>query len=144
MSPGSPGWLVRDGVKVRSPAPAASDVRQLPTLAWQGWELTLPADWAPIKVDGNFDRGFVAIADLDRERLGLRWQTVGPKVDPRRVVDDNLRGGAGSDKISGLGGDGEDPLAAAQRIGREKLSADADAFRERLSEIDRNAQAKTA
>jgi hypothetical protein len=82
-------------VSSRLNSPTASDVRQLPTLAWQGWELTLPDDWAPIKVDGNFDRGFVAIADLDRERLGLRWQTVGPKVDPRRVVDDNLRGEVG-------------------------------------------------
>jgi hypothetical protein len=69
--------------------------RQVPTLAWQGWELSMPADWAPIKIEGDFDRGFVAIADLDRERLGLRWQTVGKKADPKRVVAENLRGEIG-------------------------------------------------
>ena len=35
--------------------------------AWQGWKISLPAGWNPLKLDGDYARGQVLIAVL---RLG--------------------------------------------------------------------------
>jgi hypothetical protein len=66
--------------------------RQL--LAWQGVELTIASEWSPLKIEGDFDRGFVALADLDRQRLGVRWQSVRKKPDTaalKRLVADAMK-----------------------------------------------------
>ncbi|HEV7300126.1 MAG TPA: hypothetical protein VGN72_12225 [Tepidisphaeraceae bacterium] len=55
-------------------------------LAWQGWHVRVPTDWSPIKIEGDFDRGFVAMADLDRERIGIRWQQARKNGDPHKLV----------------------------------------------------------
>ena len=47
--------------------------------AWQGWELALPARWNPVKLEGDYARGYALIADMHRPRLGLRWSSVGTK-----------------------------------------------------------------
>lgn len=44
-------------------------------LAWHGWALAIPADWSPVKLDGDASAGFVLLADLEKPRLGLRWAT---------------------------------------------------------------------
>jgi hypothetical protein len=43
--------------------------------AWQGWTISLPSGWNPMKLEGDFDAGYALIADLDRPRLGMRWTT---------------------------------------------------------------------
>ena len=62
------------------------DVRRDALLAWQGWHVQVPADWSPIKIEGDFGRGFVAMADLDRERIGIRWQHARKGADPAKLV----------------------------------------------------------
>jgi hypothetical protein len=58
--------------------------------AWQGWKISLPTGWNPMKLEGNFDAGYALIADVFRPRLGLRWMTPGRRFDPavwaRRVL----------------------------------------------------------
>ncbi len=49
--------------------------------AWQGWTIRLPGEWNPVKLDGDFDGGYVLIADLHGPRLALRWTT------PKRGFD---------------------------------------------------------
>jgi hypothetical protein len=50
--------------------------------AWQGWIISLPDGWNPMKLEGNFDAGYALIADVFRPRLGLRWTTPGRRFDP--------------------------------------------------------------
>ena len=44
--------------------------------AWQGWELTLPPRWNPVRLEGDYARGYALIADVHGPRLGLRWNSV--------------------------------------------------------------------
>jgi hypothetical protein len=81
--------------EVRSPSPAP---RHKP-LAWQGWTLSIPAYWNPLKLEGDFDCGSLLIGDLNGPRLALRWATPHEKkFDPdawsRRAIADE---GGGAD-----------------------------------------------
>lgn len=55
-------------------------------LAWQGWLLSVPADWNFVKLEGNRFKGFVLLADLTSARLGLRWEAVSSKVDAKSLI----------------------------------------------------------
>lgn len=44
-------------------------------LAWQGWQLDVPARWNPVRIEGDWKQGYVLLADLHRPRLGIRWST---------------------------------------------------------------------
>lgn len=46
------------------------------TFAWHGWQLRLPRDWNPVRLEGDRRTGFVLFADLHRPRLGLRWSFI--------------------------------------------------------------------
>src|SRR5688572_8681477 len=72
-----------------------SSTRQIPkrthattAVAWQGWRVELPARWSPVKLEGDFDRGYALFADLHRPRLGLRWEKVrrGKKFNAGELV----------------------------------------------------------
>jgi hypothetical protein len=43
--------------------------------AWHGWRLWLPRSWNPVKLEGDYTKGLALFADMDRARLGLRWDT---------------------------------------------------------------------
>src|SRR5262249_30060764 len=61
--------------------------------AWQGWQLTLPARWNPVKLEGDERSGYALIAGMDRPQLGLRWKkTPAKRFDAMRA----LRGEVGS------------------------------------------------
>jgi hypothetical protein len=60
-------------------------------MAWQGWTLALPAEWSPIKIEGDFARGFFAVADLERQRIGVRWQAVKTTTDARALVAEAMQ-----------------------------------------------------
>ncbi len=60
-------------------------------LAWQGWKFALPSDWSPIKIEGDFNKGFFALADLERQRIGVRWQTLRKKADVEKVITEAMR-----------------------------------------------------
>jgi hypothetical protein len=49
--------------------------------AWQGWTISLPPSWNPMKLEGNFESGYALIADLEQPRLGMRWTTPGKNFD---------------------------------------------------------------
>src|SRR5687767_3274860 len=81
-----------------TPRPSAPTAAASPraALAWQGWQVGAPDDWSPIKIEGDFDKGFVALADLDRQRLGVRWQRAKKNADPKQLVTDAMRGEVGA------------------------------------------------
>lgn len=43
--------------------------------AWQGWRIAVPRDWNVVRIEGDRRRGLVLLADLERPRMGLRWDT---------------------------------------------------------------------
>lgn len=57
--------------------------------AWQGWKISLPDGWNPVKLEGDYARGQALIADVNGPRLGMRWATVG-RIDPKRWVRKTL------------------------------------------------------
>jgi hypothetical protein len=54
-------------------------------VAWQGVRFGVPDDWSPVKIEGDFDKGFISLADLERTRLGVRWQR--PRKPPASPVE---------------------------------------------------------
>jgi hypothetical protein len=57
--------------------------------AWQGWKISLPADWNPQRIEGDFDNGYALIADLHGPRLGMRWTTA-KAIDIDRALSDEV------------------------------------------------------
>lgn len=43
-------------------------------LAWQGWQLTVPESWNPVRLEGDFDQGSLLLSDLTAPKLALRWR----------------------------------------------------------------------
>jgi hypothetical protein len=64
-------------------------------LAWHGWRLNVPPRWNPVKVEGDYQTGYMLLADLHRPRLGIRWRSAAGKVDVQRWAHDALRGEVG-------------------------------------------------
>jgi hypothetical protein len=64
---------------ISSPGSSAS-LPAAATFAWQGWQLALPGGaWNPLKLEGDYDSGYVLIADLNRPQLGIRWRKMAAK-----------------------------------------------------------------
>ncbi|HEV2292732.1 MAG TPA: hypothetical protein VGR35_02690 [Tepidisphaeraceae bacterium] len=66
--------------------PTSSPRRQRALFAWQGFELSIPAEWNPVALSGSFSAGHALLAELGEPRLGLRWK----KGDARRETPDVL------------------------------------------------------
>src|SRR5438034_2092048 len=61
-------------------------------IAWQGWKLNLPEGWNPLRLEGDYDRGQALFVDLERPRLGLRWDKPrGQKFDAQRAIEQALK-----------------------------------------------------
>jgi hypothetical protein len=61
-------------------------------LAWQGWQIRLPPGCNPLKLEGDFARGQVLVADMKQPRFGMRWSTpAAKKIDAYRWVNNALR-----------------------------------------------------
>lgn len=45
-------------------------------LAWQGWRLPVPREWNVVRIEGDWARGMLLLADLQRPRMGLRWDSL--------------------------------------------------------------------
>jgi hypothetical protein len=58
--------------------------------AWQGWQLEMPDDWSPVKLEGSFEQGYALLADIHRPRAGLRWSTPGRRFDSKRWAREAL------------------------------------------------------
>jgi hypothetical protein len=59
-------------------------------LSWHGWSICLPARWDPVKLEGDFDKGMILLADLHRPRLGVKWTKLGKKADVAKAVRKSL------------------------------------------------------
>ena len=54
-------------------------------LSWHGWQFALPQDWNPVKIEGDWHKGSLVIADFHATRLAVRWQAAsGRKFDAPR------------------------------------------------------------
>jgi len=57
-------------------------------VAWQGWKLDLPEGWNPVRLVGDFHKGQALFVDLERPRLGLRWETLRSlRADPGKAIE---------------------------------------------------------
>jgi hypothetical protein len=50
-------------------------------LAWAGWQLTLPEDWRPLKLNGNADKGWMMVGDAVCAMFSVHWERV-PEMRP--------------------------------------------------------------
>ena len=66
-----------------------SAIARSTSFAWQAWQLDLPPEWDPVRLEGDFDAGYVLLADLNRPRMGVRWVKV--RGDARDAVNAALR-----------------------------------------------------
>lgn len=56
-------------------------------LAWQGWRVSLPAEWNPVRLEGDWDNGSAIVADLHGARLAMRWRAAARRpIDHARAV----------------------------------------------------------
>lgn len=61
-------------------------------VAWQGWQIEVPDDWSPVKIEGDAQAGYLLMADLDRAKVGIRWQLQkGKKFDAKVAAAKVLR-----------------------------------------------------
>ena len=74
-----------------SKAPYQQSALRYQLLAWQGWQLRVPDDWNPVKVDGDADQGQLLLADLERPRLGLRWRRLSKRVDAEKWTRQSVK-----------------------------------------------------
>ncbi|MGH7213936.1 MAG: hypothetical protein ACREIT_04155 [Tepidisphaeraceae bacterium] len=70
-----------------------SPPRNATVVAWQGWRLSVPGRWSPVKLEGDYEQGYALFADLHRPRLGMRWQKLrqGRKFKPEGATHRAMR-----------------------------------------------------
>ncbi len=84
--------------------------------AWHGWQLALPRSWNPVKIEGDWAKGTVLLADMDHPRLGVRWRKIAdrrfnPAAWAQRAMRDEVgRLAAGAAKALPSAVIGEDSL----------------------------------
>lgn len=66
--------------------------REWKRFGWQGITLTVPADWEMVSTKGDFDSGFVSLADSSRARLQLKWDRGHGNTDPAESASRYIRG----------------------------------------------------
>jgi hypothetical protein len=76
---------------------ATRPARTTHPFAWQGWRLRVPASWNPVKLEGDFDKGYALLADLDGPRLGLRWSVLKAKDFTQATLRGVIRDEAGDE-----------------------------------------------
>jgi hypothetical protein len=65
-------------------------------LAWQGWRLPVPRDWNVVRIEGDWARGMILLADLKRPRMGLRWDSLPAGGDAEAAVKSAMAAEIGS------------------------------------------------
>lgn len=43
-------------------------------VAWQGWQLSVPESWNPVRIEGDDNAGSLLLSDLTSPKLALRWR----------------------------------------------------------------------
>jgi len=67
--------------------------RQL--FAWQGWSLSIPREWNPLKLDGDWSGGVALLADLSEAKAGMRWAAIRESDDPAEAARKAMIGEVG-------------------------------------------------
>jgi hypothetical protein len=66
--------------------------RDFKRFAWQGIRLTVPSSWEMVSTRGDFDSGFVSLADSSDVRLQVKWDQGSAKTDPSDSAARYIRG----------------------------------------------------
>ena len=62
-------------------------------LAWAGWQLEIPRDWQPLKLEGTPAKGQMIVGDSECASFIIKWERPGRKAlsDGRQWVEDRLK-----------------------------------------------------
>ena len=66
--------------------------REFKRFGWQGIVLTVPTDWELVSTRGDFESGFVALADNADVRLQIKWDAADSRSAPSDSAGRYLRG----------------------------------------------------
>ncbi len=69
----------------------SGESRDFTTFAWQGIQLTVPDNWDMVTTRGEYNSGFVSLADEDRVRLQVKWETDKADSDPADATSRYIR-----------------------------------------------------
>ncbi|MFP4029069.1 MAG: hypothetical protein ACLFWL_14860 [Candidatus Brocadiia bacterium] len=72
-------------------ASSSNDKQNFTTFAWQGITLTVPEEWSVIVTRGDYDSGYVALADESQMRLQLKWDEAEKNADPSGAATRYIR-----------------------------------------------------
>jgi len=71
---------------------SAGEHSGLTPLAWMGWQLRVPHDWRPVRIDGEWRRGRMVVGSADAPVVRLRWWRPGARrFDAERWLRRRLR-----------------------------------------------------
>ncbi len=59
--------------------------------AWAGWRLTVPEQWRPLKIEGDWQRGLVILGDGEAPRMQVRWWRPSRRLDAERWLERQVR-----------------------------------------------------
>lgn len=66
------------------------EIRQTDSwLAWEGWSVKIPADWRPLKIDGNHGRGSMMVGNAEKAIMLVKWWR--PEDRPSFSVEEWLK-----------------------------------------------------
>ena len=65
--------------------------RQFKTFGWQGIRLTVPAEWEMVATRGDWESGYVALADGSAMRLQVKWDPAVKGTDPSDAASRYIR-----------------------------------------------------
>lgn len=74
----------------------------LASLGWQGLLLGLPTEWNPVRLEGDYARGSVIVADLVAPRLAIRWLRLHRRARPDVYCRNAIRRETQSDDATEL------------------------------------------
>lgn len=83
--------------------------------AWQNWALAVPRSWNPVKLEGTYARGLALLADMDRARVAIRWET--PRARGRGFDADGWARRAMREEVGSLAASEAKTLALAMGRG---------------------------
>ena len=57
-------------------------------LAWMGWQLSMPSDWRPLRIEGEWQKGKMVVGDGEQLSMQIQWLRSGNKrFNPDRVIE---------------------------------------------------------
>jgi hypothetical protein len=66
---------VKKGIEPSQPE-VGSSVDDKVSIAWCGWEILVPPDWRPLRIEGELAKGSMMLGDADKPILRVQWHRV--------------------------------------------------------------------